>query len=177
MEGYLAQIIWFGGNFAPRAWAYCQGQLLAIASNEALFSLIGTIYGGDGRTTFALPDFRGRIPVGAGNGPGLSNINLGQRGGAEQVTLTVNNLASHTHQVTAKIAVSTGNATTDEPDGNVLAGTTASTYAAASTANGQLAGVSATETSAGGNQPINIMQPYLGMNFIICIQGIYPSRS
>lgn len=177
MEGYIAQIIWFGGNFAPRAWAFCEGQLLAISSNEALFSLIGTIYGGNGRTTFALPDFRGRVPVGAGNGPGLSNYKLGQRGGANNVTLTVGNLASHMHQVMPKVAVSTGNATTDEPDGNVLAGTSANTYAAAAGANGQLAGVSATETPAGGNQPVSLVQPFLGMNFIICLQGIYPSRS
>ncbi len=177
MEGTMATIIMFAGNFAPRNWAYCQGQIMAIASNTALFSLLGTTYGGDGRTTFGLPDFRGRVPVGTGNGPGLSDINLGERAGAEHVTMTVAQMPAHTHQVMPKVAVSTGNGTTDEPDGNVLAGTTTNNYAAASTANGQLAGVSATETPAGGSQPISIVQPYLGMNFVICIQGIFPSRS
>ncbi|MCB9317074.1 MAG: phage tail protein [Lewinellaceae bacterium] len=177
MEGTMATIILFAGNFAPRAWAFCEGQILSIASNTALFSLLGTTYGGDGRTTFALPDFRGRVPVGAGHGPGLSDIRLGQKGGSEHVTLTVAQMPAHTHQVTPKVAISTGNATTDEPDGNVLSGTAANTYAPPANANGQLAGVSATETSAGGNQPLSIVQPYLGMHFIICIQGLFPSRS
>lgn len=176
MDPYLAQIIFFAGNFAPRNWAFCQGQLLSIASNTALFSLLGTTYGGDGRTTFALPDFRGRTAVGTGSGPGLSDYQLGEQGGAEQLTLTVNQMPSHTHTVTPQVAVSTGNGTTDEPDGNVLAGTSSPTYAAASSANGKLAGASATETPAGGNQPIGIRQPFLAMNYIICTQGIYPSR-
>lgn len=172
----MATIIMFAGNFAPKYWAYCQGQLLAISSNTALFSLLGTTYGGDGRTTFGLPDFRGRVPVGTGDGPGLSDIRLGERAGAERVTMTVAQMPAHTHQVMPKVAVSTGNATTDEPDGNVLAGTTANTYAAASTANGQLNGVSATAASTGGSQPISIVQPFLGMNFVICTQGVFPSR-
>lgn len=177
MEGTMATIIMFAGNFAPKNWAYCQGQLLAISSNTALFSLLGTTYGGDGITTFALPDFRGRVPVGTGHGAGLSDISLGERAGSESVTMTVAQMPAHTHQVTPKVAVSTGNATTDEPDGNVLAGTSANTYAAASAGNGQLGGVSATETPAGGSQPFSIVQPFLGMNFVICIYGIFPSRS
>lgn len=177
MEGTIATIYMFAGNFAPRSWAFCQGQLLSIAENQALFSLIGTIYGGDGVTTFALPDFRGRVPVGVGDGPGLSDYVEGQSGGAEQTTMTVAQMPAHTHTVTPQVAVSTGNGTTDEPDSNVLAGTSSPTYAAAGSANGKLAGVSATETPAGGSQPFGIIQPYLAMNFVICLEGIYPSRS
>ena len=177
MEGYMAQILMFAGNFAPKSWAFCQGQLLSISSNSALFSLLGTTYGGDGRTTFGLPDFRGRIPVGTGDGPGLSDYQLGQRAGTESTTLTVAQMPSHSHQVTPQLVVSTGNGTTDEPDGNVLAGTSTPTYAPATSANGKLAGLSATETPAGGSQPFSIVQPYLAMNFVICIYGIFPSRS
>ncbi len=176
MEPYIAQVLFFAGNFAPRGWAYCDGSLLPISQYEALFSLIGTIYGGDGVTTFALPDFRGRVAVGAGDGPGLSDYQLGQRGGIEHTTLTVNQLPSHTHQVNIQLVVSTGNGTSDEPDGNVLAGTSTPTYAAANSANGKLAGISATDTPVGGNQSFNIVQPYLAMNYIICLEGIYPSR-
>ncbi|WP_430974469.1 tail fiber protein, partial [Sunxiuqinia rutila] len=99
-EPFVAQISMFGGNFAPRNWAFCDGQLLAISSHTALFSLLGTTYGGDGRTTFALPDLRGRTPVHAGNGPGLSPRALGSKFGSEQTTLTTNNLPSHNHTVT-----------------------------------------------------------------------------
>lgn len=177
MEGTMATIIMFAGNFAPKNWMLCQGQLLSIASNTALFSLLGTTYGGDGRTTFALPDFRSRVPVGTGNGPGLSDYRLGQKSGAEKATLSIAQMPSHTHQVTAQVAVSTGNGTTDEPDTNVLAGTTSNTYAAASSANGKLGGVTASDSPTGGNQPFSIVQPYLAMNFVICAQGIFPSRS
>ncbi|MBV6441037.1 MAG: phage tail protein [Haliscomenobacteraceae bacterium CHB4] len=177
MEGYIAQILFFAGNFAPRSWAFCDGSLLPISQYQALFSLIGTIYGGDGISTFALPDLRGRVAVGAGDGPGLSDYQLGQKGGAEYTTLTVNQLPTHTHQVNIQLAVSTGNGTTDEPNGNVLAGSSANIYATATSANGKLAGISATDTPTGGNQPVSIVQPYLAMNYIICLEGIYPSRS
>ncbi len=173
----MATIVMFAGNFAPRNWAFCQGQLLSIAQNTALFSLIGTIYGGDGRTTFALPDFRGRVPVGEGQGPGLSDYQLGQMSGTEQSTLTVAQMPSHTHQISAQVAVSNGNGTTDEAGNNVLATTAGNNYAAPAAANGNLGGVSAKEAPAGGSQPFSNMQPYLAMNFVICMQGIFPSRS
>ncbi len=173
----MATIIMFGGNFAPRGWALCEGQLLPISQNSALFSLLGTTYGGDGRTTFGLPDLRGRVPLGNGNGPGLTPRSLGEKGGTENTTLTVTQMPAHTHPITVKVAVSTANGTTDEPNGNVLAGTTADNYAAANAGNGQLGGVSATEGSAGGNQPFNNMQPYQVLNFIIAMQGVFPSRN
>ena len=173
----MASIIMFGGNFAPRSWALCDGQLLPISSNTALFSLLGTTYGGDGRTTFALPDMRGRVAIHPGTGPGLPTYRLGQRGGVEHVTLTAANMPAHTHAITAQVGVSTGNGTTDEPDTNVLAGTAGNTYAAASAANGHLGGVSASAAQTGGNQSFGIMQPYLAINFIIAMQGVFPSRS
>ncbi len=173
----MATIIMFAGNFAPKYWAFCQGQILSIAQNTALFSLLGTTYGGDGRTTFALPDFRGRVPIGTGDGPGLSGYDLGQMSGSEHVTLTVAQMPAHAHQISAHVAVSTSNGTTDEPNNNVLAGTTNDNYAAASSANGQLGGVSASDAPVGGNQPFSIVQPYLAMNFVICTQGIFPSRN
>ena len=178
MEGYfMAQVMLFAGNFAPRNWAFCEGQLMAIAQNEALFALIGTTYGGDGRTTFALPDLRGRTPVGTGQGPGLSDFSPGQAGGANSATLTTNNLAPHTHGVSVQIAASTGNGTVNTPDQNVPANTSGPVYAAAAGATGQLAGVSGSAMPSGSNQPVNLVQPYLAMHFVICLYGIFPSRN
>lgn len=177
MDPFIAQVMIFAGNFAPRGWALCEGQLLPIAQFTLLFSLVGTTYGGDGRTTFGLPDLRGRAPIGVGHGPGLSDYRWGQKGGSENTTLTTNNLPAHNHAINAEVGVSTGNGTTDEPDGNVLAGTSGPTYAAAASANGKLGGVSARAASTGGGQSINNMQPYLAMYYIIALEGIFPSRS
>jgi microcystin-dependent protein len=161
----------FAGNFAPRGWAYCDGQLLAVAQNDALFSLLGTVYGGDGRTTFGLPDMRGRIPIHAGSGPGLSARKLGAKGGEEKVTATANQLPAHSHpfQGTEQL----GN--TPNPSGNALAkSTTADTYineapSAAMAANAV--------TAAGGSRSHTNTQPYLAIHFIIALFGIYPSRN
>jgi microcystin-dependent protein len=177
MEGYLAQIIMFAGDFAPRFWAYCAGQLLSIAQNTALFSLLGTTYGGNGQTTFGLPDLRGRVPVGTGQGPGLPNIVLGQTGGTPTTTLTVNQLPAHNHTATTNVAVSSANTTTEEAAGNILANQAQNFYAPVATANGSLGGATTTIGVNGGNQPVSIMQPYLGMNYVICLQGLYPSRN
>jgi microcystin-dependent protein len=177
MEGYIAQIIMFGGNFAPLGWAFCQGQMINIASNTALFSLLGTTYGGNGQTTFALPDLRSRVPVGTGQGPGLAPISLGQQGGAENTTLTTTNIPVHLHAVTAQAKVSTANATTDEPDGAVLSTGNNNLYGAVGAANGSLASGTLTLGNAGGSQPFSIRNPYLGLSLIICLQGIYPSRN
>ncbi len=176
MEGTIAQVLMFAGNFAPRNWAFCNGQILSIAQNTALFSILGTMYGGDGRTTFALPDFQGRIPVGAGQGPGLPNYVIGQKGGAEQVTLTTAQLPAHTHAVTAQVAVSTNNASLDEANGNVFANSAGNDFAATSAAKGALGGVKANFTATGSNQPVSVMEPYLAMNFAICLYGVFPSR-
>ncbi len=170
MEGYIGEIRLFGGNFNPRAWALCQGQLLAISSNTALFSIIGTIYGGDGRTTFALPDLRGRTAIGSGNGPGLPSYQQGQRSGTETNHMTVGQMPSHTHSTS--INVSTEDAEETAPTG-VLG--KATIYNEDPTANAHLGGVASGMT--GNNQAINNMQPYIVPNFIICLQGIYPSRS
>jgi microcystin-dependent protein len=174
MELYMAQIIMFAGNFAPRNTAFCDGQILSISSNTALFSLLGTTYGGNGVTTFALPDLRGRVPMGAGSGPGLTPRTLGERGGTETVTLTANQLPSHTH--VAALNVSTAAATSTSPSGNVPAAAEREVYAPS--ASMVAASASAvTVQPAGGGQPVSVMQPYLVINFCIGLYGIYPSRN
>ena len=190
-EPFIGEIKMFGGNFAPRGWAFCNGQLLAISSNTALFSILGTIYGGDGRTSFGLPDLRGRVAMHAGNGPGLTPRPLGQKSGQEQVTLNTLQIPSHNHQgmsnATISLANGVGNATAAV--GSSLA--TASAGSDGSAATGPKiysdAGVGAnkmnvgsmggTTGNAGGNQSHNNMQPYQTVNYIIALQGVYPSRS
>lgn len=168
-EPFVGEIMLFGGTFAPRGWALCDGQLLAINGNEALFSLIGTFYGGDGRTTFALPDLRGRAPVHIGNGPGLSNYSIGQNRGAETATLTTNNLPPHSHVLQA----SANEATSNLPaEGLTLADTNTALYGA----NGSSASVPAVGNSGGG-QPHTNMMPYQVVNYCIALIGVYPSRS
>ena len=167
MEGVMATIIMFGGNFAPRNWAFCEGQLLAISQYSALFSLLGTTFGGDGRTTFGLPDMRGRVPIHPGNGPGLSSYKLGQKGGSEQVVLQTTQIPSHTHTIYAK----TGGGDETNPTNGFMA--TASTDFYAETHNTQMGN----PASVGGGQGHNNIQPYLCVNFVLCLQGIYPSRN
>jgi microcystin-dependent protein len=174
MEGTLATIMLFAANFAPKNWAYCAGQLLPINQNQALFSLLGTTYGGNGTTNFALPDFQGRTAIGAGQGPGLSNYSLGQKAGANSLTMSVANLPSHTHMAIATLNATSAAPNTDEGPGNILAAT--NIYAAGDT--GSLAGVAEQPTGiTGQSQPMNIQQPYLGMNYVICLAGIYPTQS
>lgn len=187
MEPFIGQIMMFGGNFAPRGWAFCHGQLLPISQNTALFSILGTTYGGDGRTTFALPDLRGRAALSAGNGPGLSDVRLGQKGGAETVTLTVAEMPSHNHSAnSANLKCSnpghTGPGDTDTPGPTAMpanaVGNLIYSNAPADTtmAEGTVSG-SVTIGNTGGNQPFQIRNPYLGVNYIIALQGIFPSRS
>jgi microcystin-dependent protein len=247
MDQYIGQLMLFAGNFAPRGWAFCHGQLLSIAQNSALFSLLGTTYGGDGQTTFGVPDLRGRAPIGMGQGPGLSNITQGEMAGAAAVTLTTAQMPAHSHPVTLagaevninatlKGTITTANAkgsfpattvpvtdgkvtipvnssprNTDlfNPSEGVLAPTAAASYKAASNANykenGSLVGAvakipeipfaltvsgtvdvpintkapvvgTASAASAGGSQSVDIRSPYLGMNYCIAVEGIYPSR-
>jgi microcystin-dependent protein len=175
MEGYIAQILFFAGNFPPKYWAFCEGQLLSIASNTALFSLLGTTYGGNGTTTFALPDFRGRVPVGMGTGPGLPTITLGQVFGSTNATLTTAQMPAHTHGASAAVAVASTNGSSASPVGNIFATTAANGFGAA--ANGTAAAGSLTLGIAGGSQPFSIQQPTLALNFVICVNGIYPSRN
>lgn len=169
-EPFVGEIRMFAGNFAPRGWAFCDGQLLAVSQNDALFSLLGTIYGGDGRTTFGLPDVRGRIPIHAGHGPGLSERRLGAKGGAEKVTLTVNQLPSHGHPMQA----SSEAATTANPQGEVLAETLTDRVYRPDSADTNLASSSVTNT--GGSRSHTNLMPFLCINFIISLVGIYPSR-
>lgn len=178
MEGYIAQILLFAGNFAPRNWAFCNGQILSIAQNTALFSLLGTTYGGNGQTTFALPDLRGRVPVGPGQGPGLSIINLGQVGGTETATLLITNMPAHNHtlSVTPRAVSEAGD--TADPTNAFPANTGAldREYKASGTFV-NMGAATATSGLAGNSQPFSIRNPYLGMNYIICLQGIFPSRN
>jgi microcystin-dependent protein len=184
MEGYIAALMLFAGNFAPRSWAFCMGQILSIAQNTALFSLLGTTYGGNGQTTFALPDLRGRVPVGTGQGPGLPSVNLGEVSGEPTHTLIITEMPAHNHSTQSTLRAVNGAGTTNSPTGNSLAapvdsrGNPLNIYSNGSpdvslgAASSQVvAGI------AGGSQPHNNMQPYLGMNYIICLEGIFPSRN
>ena len=195
MEPFLAEIIMFGGNFAPRGWAFCDGQLLPISQYSALFSILGTTFGGDGRTTFALPDLRGRVAIHPGNGPGLSSYKLGQKGGRESVTLTINELPSHTHTGAITnvagdappggvLRVNSGGGDDKSPVSNFLA-EDASEDNFSTTHDGSLSGagsvifndIKASIGNTGGSRSFDIRQPWLGINHIIALQGTFPSRS
>lgn len=162
-QPYVGEIRMFAGNFAPAGWMFCEGQLLPISENETLFQLIGTTYGGDGESTFALPDLRGRIPIHQGNG-----FILAETGGAEEITLTVNQIAAHSHPLLG----SGGSASDKSPGSNVLAGTTFDAYVAA-VPNLNLSPQAVAPT--GGSQPHTNFQPYLCVDFIISLFGIFPS--
>jgi microcystin-dependent protein len=179
-EPYLGEIRVTSFNFAPRGWALCNGQLLAIQQNTALFSLLGTFYGGNGISTFALPNLQGRIPIHAGQGNGLSPYVLGENGGTETVTLTYNQMPQHNHLVSA----SSNFGTSDAPSGNLLGATNSGSPH--DPIKGQLDFVTtapnttmeaATISQTGSNLPHANLQPYLVVNFIIALQGIFPSRN
>lgn len=167
-EGMLGEVKMFAGNFAPKGWAFCEGQLLSIASNQALFSILGTTYGGDGRTTFRLPDLRGRAPIGVGQGPQLRSVRLGDRGGVEQVNINGMNLPSHSHGE-HNIPTVTYNADNEDVHSGgqsvLMVGDSPSSR------------INMKSPDVGGNMPIYIRNPFLGMNYIICIQGPFPSRN
>jgi microcystin-dependent protein len=165
-EPFLGSILIFGGNFAPQGWAFCNGQLLPINQNQALFSLLGTTYGGNGQTTFALPDLRGRVPIHFGQGPGLSSYSEGQVGGVESVTLIATQMPQHQHVQPATNA----DEGTNRPNSAVPA--RGGVYAAGSDGSAL-----APTSPAGGNQAHENRQPFLAINFIIALQGIFPSRN
>lgn len=170
-EPFVGEIRMFAGNFAPLGWALCDGQLLAVSQNDALFSLLGTIYGGDGRTTFGLPDMRGRIPLHQGTGPGLSPRRLGAKAGTEHETITVNQLPSHLHQPTGSGDANPG----ADPVGNVKGHTVTNGYRTpVSTPFAQFNSKSI--SSVGGSRSHTNLMPFLCVNFIIALFGIYPSR-
>lgn len=192
MEAFIGTIMGWAPNFAPRGWAFCQGQTLAISQNTALFSLLGTTYGGNGTTTFGLPNLGGRLPIGAGQSGGTSHYTLGEMSGTEQVTLLQSQMPAHTHsgtQLSVLIGASTSAATSSAPGASdVLAAPNGLTvddvevavnsYAPSSTQNTTLHGgaVSGMVDPTGGNMPFTIVQPFLAINFIICMFGIYPPR-
>jgi len=173
-EPFIAEIRIFAGNFAPRSWAFCDGQLLPIAQNTALFSLIGTTYGGDGRTTTALPNLEGRAAMHPGRGPGLTARRLGEKVGTETVTLSEAQIPSHSH--TARAA--TANSSADTPSNTASFGRSAGSQAYQSNTSSNLVDLaSETLATTGGGQAHTNIQPFLTLNFIIALQGLFPSRS
>jgi len=206
MEGMIGEIRLFAGNFSPKNWTYCAGQLMAIAQNTALFSILGVTYGGDGKTTFGIPDLRGRVAMGQGTGPGLSPCDLGEKNGSTTAVMTTVNMPMHTHAVlgggtvqisggvSATVSVNTDAAqsTAVSPANNFIGfdNTGNALYNPAATANSlnsaaisiQTSGLEATlpamQTSVNGQgQAFSIQQPYLGMSYIICVAGIFPARN
>ena len=175
MDPFIAEIRIFPFNFAPRGWAFCDGQILPISQNTALFSLLGTTYGGDGKSNFALPNMQGNAPMHPGQGPGLSLHDLGETGGSEAVTLLESELPAHSHFMRAHNG--------DQADHQIPGPTTSLAQSAngnayQSTANSNLAQLAdQILTPAGGDQPHNNMQPYLTLNFCIALQGVFPPRS
>lgn len=177
---YIGEVRLFAGNFAPAGWAFCDGGLLPISENDALFALIGTTYGGDGQSTFAVPDLRGRVPIGIGQGTGLSNRVIGEKAGQETMTLTTANMPSHSH--TGRIVVNNGNATATTP-------TTSSSIATSGAFSGRsfipnlsynsnspdILVQTVTTSSVGNSHPVTIVKPRLGINYIIALYGIFPS--
>tara|TARA_R110000772_G_scaffold176914_2_gene288534 strand:- start:1 stop:525 length:525 start_codon:yes stop_codon:yes gene_type:complete len=174
MEPFIGQIQAFGFNFAPAGWAICEGQLLPIAQYQALFSLLGTTFGGDGETTFGLPDLRGRSIVGVGNGPGLNPTNWGQRSGAENHTLTNGQMPSHNHTATTTIGVSTSEGSETNIDGKYLANHP-NAFNEDPTAGASMGGATSIIDNNGGGQSFPIRDPYLGINVCIALTGIFPS--
>jgi microcystin-dependent protein len=170
MEAFVGQLLCVPYNFAPTGWAFCAGQVMSISQNTALFSLLGTMYGGDGRSTFGLPDLRGRVPIGMGQGPGLSDYSQGEQNGVESVTLQGNEFPVHAHTLSgsgAPIGV------VGSPVNNVL-GSGQTVYLVPGALNATLAPSSL--SPFGGGQPHDNLSPYLTMNWIICLQGIFPAR-
>jgi microcystin-dependent protein len=172
IDQWIGEIALVGFNFEPQGWAFCNGQLLAISQNTALFSLLGTTYGGNGTTNFALPDLRGRVPLHFGQGPGLSLYNLGQAGGVEAIALTMNQMPAHNHLVNASAA----NGTSDTPT-NAIPGKNASGVPDYSSAAPNTQMAPGAIAPAGANQPHENRPPYLALNFVIALQGIFPSRN
>lgn len=174
---FLAEVRIFPFNFAPKGWAFCDGQVLPLSQNTALFSLLGTIYGGDGKSNFALPNLQGNAPMHPGQGPGLSLHDLGETGGSDTVTLLLSEIPAHTHAINcidgARVAGQSGVPSNAVPV--KTGGTPANPYTSGATANLTMAANMVAQ--AGGNQPHNNLMPYLTLNFCIALQGVYPSRS
>lgn len=181
-EPFIGEVKLFGFNFAPKGYATCQGQILSIAQNTALFSLLGTTYGGNGQTTFALPDLQGRMAIGQGTGPGLPSHSMGEVSGTPSITLLTSNMPPHVHAatgITVQVPVSTGGVDQASPAAGFLADQGTDTYSSVSTANSFYGGlqVGGMTSVTGSGMPVGIMNPYLVMNYSIALQGIFPSRN
>ena len=180
MDAYISAIWSFGFNFAPYGWALCNGQLLPIAQNQPLFALIGTTYGGDGVTTFALPNLQGRTPLGMGQGPGLPNYGLGQFGGSENVTLLTSNLPAHTHPLlSVTMPASSAQGESNDPNAGYYASSEPKIGNTYNTAAGTTMGASTPGVTGvtGSGIPISILSPFQVVSYCICLEGIFPSRN
>jgi microcystin-dependent protein len=179
MEGTIATIMMFAGNFAPKTWAFCDGSTINIASNTALFSLIGTTYGGNGTSNFALPNLKGRMPVGSGQGPGLSDYSLGQAGGSNSFTLSSSQMPVHSHpSPTITIGTSESNANLEFAIGNALAiPPQGNAYAGVTSGNAAYGSFQAQLSPVGSSVPVGIQQPITTVNMVICVYGVFPSRN
>jgi len=175
---FLGEIRLFGGNFNPRGWAFCAGQLLPISENDALYALLGTTFGGDGQVTFGLPDLRGRIPIGQGTGAGLSSYVVGQESGTETVTLITNQIPTHTHTVSASSADATATTPTNAVPARPSSATVGYLYlSSAASGTTDAPPAAASISAAGGNQPHDNIMPSLVLNYIIALEGVFPSRN
>lgn len=180
MDPFIGQVIMFAGNFAPRGWAFCDGQLLQIAQNSALFSILGTTYGGDGRTTFGLPDLRGRTAVHEGSGPGLPVVRLGEKGGRASTTLGVANLPPHNHQATHSLTLKASGETgmEDDPSGHALAASEIYTdQNPTENMRADLVSGTISVQNTGSGTAFDTRSPFLGLNYIIALIGTFPSRN
>jgi microcystin-dependent protein len=179
MEGTISEIRMFAATFSPRNWLYCNGQILNIAQNAAMFSLLGTTYGGNGTTTFAIPDLRSRVAVGTGAGPGLTNYLLGQTAGTETNTIVVANLPAHTHALagTAKMLTTTAVANAPAPGGNYFANDGSTRYKTAGGGGTMKPATVTLSLGSSGGTPVNNLMPYTAISYIICQFGIFPSRN
>jgi len=180
-EPFIGEVKLFGFYFNPRGYMTCQGQMMSIAQNTALFSLLGTNYGGDGQVTFGLPDLQGRIPIGQGQGQGLPSYEIGEKGGFPNVTITTNNMPPHAHPgqgITVTMPVSTGGADASSPAGAYLCDGGTDAYSSVPTAGQNYAplAIGGTTGVTGSGLPISVMNPYLVMNYSIATEGIFPSR-
>lgn len=176
MDVFLGMIAAFGFSFNPRGWAFCSGQTLGIAQNTALFSLLGTTYGGNGQTTFGIPDLRGRTLIGMGNGPGLSPVTQGEMSGNQQITIGATNMPQHNHTLNAATML----VANTPADGGIPSGflaNTGSTKIYNEASNGSVRAIGGTTDLAGTSLPLGIRNPYLGINYCIATQGIFPSRN
>lgn len=178
MEGTIGEIRLFAAPFAPKNWAYCSGQILAIAQNQALFSILGTTYGGNGQTTFALPNMQSRVAIGTGQGPGLTSVQLGELKGTESNTIIASNIPQHTHTIAgvAKMLTTTTPANSPTPGGNYFANDGSPKYKTSGTGTMKPATVAVGLGSSGGT-PVNNIQPYTAISYVICLFGIFPSRN